>query len=258
MSDTTSKTEADGHGEPGVGELIRARVGLVVTLGLVGAVAGFAGSELSSATVYEAEAVMFHQESPVSAALTNNQWTQAPPTNPQLANSAGVDNVDPIAKAAGEELGVPADDVLDVVHIEPDLEMERVYVYGVDSDPEVAAEYANAFAGAFQAKVEAFDAAEIETALQRARNTLAELPPDLVRARPGKDLNDQIERLQALRITGTDRVKVIREANVPDEPEASGLPIRATLAGGLAGLLLGVAVACWPLVRRGRDADAGP
>lgn len=257
MSAETNETPAGQAGGPGIWNLIRARIGLIAVLGIVGAVAGYAGSELSSATVYEAEALMFHQESPVSAGLTNSQWVQAPPTNPERERSATVDNLDPTAAATARELDTDSDEVLDVVHIEPDLEQERIYVYGTDPDPERAAEYANAFADNFERLAEAFDEREIRTALGRARRTLDQLPPDLLSARPGKDLNDQMDRLRALQITGTDRIRVIRAARVPDEPKAAGLPLRATIAGGLAGILLGLAVACWPLVRRSRDADAG-
>jgi uncharacterized protein involved in exopolysaccharide biosynthesis len=255
MSEATD-TKAEQAGGPGVSALIRARIWLIAALGGVGAIAGFAGSELSASTEYEAEAVMFFQDSPVSAALTNSQWTVTPATNPQLGRSVSPENVDPAAEAAAEELGVEEGDVLDIVHVEPDLEEERVYVYGVDSDPEVAAEYVNAFTDAFLAKAEAYDRAEIDRGLKRARATLEELPPELLAARPGKDVQDQIDRLLAVQITGTDRVAVIREAEAPSEPEASGLPLRATVAGGLAGVLLGLAIACWPLVRRGRGPEA--
>jgi capsular polysaccharide biosynthesis protein len=255
MSEATH-TEPGQNGSPGAKELIRARIWLILALGAIGAVAGFAGSELSSSTEYEAEAVMFHQESPVSASLTNNQWVQAPATNPQRERSATVDNLDPTANAAAQVLGTSPDEVLDVVHIEPDLEQERIYVYGVDADADRAATYANTFAEQFERKAEAFDQIEIKVALARSEQTLAELTPELLAKRPGKDVRDQIARLEALQITGTDRIHVIREAKVPTEPAASGLPLRATLAGGLAGILLGLAIACWPLVRRGDTATS--
>jgi capsular polysaccharide biosynthesis protein len=239
--------------EPSVRELIRARLGLILALGAIGAVAGFAGAELVGSDKYETEAVMFFQESPVSAALTNSQWVQTPATNPELGDSATVENQKPIFEATAEELDVDEGAVRDVIGVEPDLEEERVIIVATDSDPDRAAEYANAFATTFVAEAEEFDESEIEAALERSEATLEELPPDLVRSRPGKDVRDQIARLKALEVTGTDRIDVLERAEVPDEPVAS-IAWRSVITGGLAGLLLGLAIACWPLLRRSRDA----
>lgn len=228
-----------------------ARAPLIVGLALVGAAAAFLGSSLSN-DIYEARAVMLIKETPVDARLINGAFEQAPATNPRRMRSATVDNLKPAARQAASDLGdgVSADDVLATVRLEPDLEKERAYLYGEDSDPELAASYANAMAAGFEKAAASFDQREIATALTSARSALRMLPPNLRRSRGGKDIRDQIARLRSAAVLGTDRVLVLRRAKIPDGPKASDSPARAAVAGGVGGALIGIVFALAPLLRR--------
>ena len=210
---------------------------LAITLlgGLLGIVAALAAPER-----YRASAELLIRDSQLSArafegpAVIEGQ----PPLMPDTI--VGLLELDQTAGRAAKELdGLTEDEVSDAVEFDRGVGPELIAVTAEDSDPETAAEIANAVTAAFVAfRREAYQDVDA-TATAAVEAELRGLDPDQAQGSEGMALRRQLRELKTLTLLETGDVEIAAPAEVPDGPVASGV-LRNGIVGGIAGFVAGV------------------
>jgi capsular exopolysaccharide synthesis family protein len=153
-----------------------------------------------------------------------------------------------VAERAAAEIGegVTAGEVRSSTEFDANEDADLIEVEATSSEPETAARIANGFAMAFVAFRRGTDRQEVLAAQRRIQRQLDAQPtatetqttPDASRAR----LQARADELQALADLQTGGVSIVERASEPGSP-SSPRPLRNTLIGGFAGLLLGLSLA---------------
>ena len=153
-----------------------------------------------------------------------------------------------VRTAEGADVTDSAAEVDEAVTVSPGAGAGLVEVTAADETADGAAALANAYAEAYNAERRDQNRAEVERARRAIERQLSSLPPGddgELAGRLREDLGD-LDTLAALQTSDAD---VVDEA-LPPSSAASPKPLRDAIAGGLAGLVLGL-LAAFALERSG-------
>jgi Mrp family chromosome partitioning ATPase len=172
-----------------IGSLWRFRY-LVLTLSLLGGVAGFVSAQLQT-PIYEASTRMY-VAAPEATAVFNQQGTDLERHIPQEVQRLTSSTV---LEAVADRLddGETAVDIREQVEVEGDIELATLSVAARDTSPERAAEVANAVADAYQEDVRATQQRRVERATEELDQSAEELEEqiDALLAEAPGDIGDE-------------------------------------------------------------------
>ena len=240
--------------------VIRRRLPLIAALTLAGALVALAIS-LSQDDVYTAETTMLSRDQGLDDRISNSPVLKLQ-TDDSLgaATDASLADLDEVAAKTGEELGMSRPEVSNSVSVTTDPEASLIMVEADAGTPENAAELANTYA-------QSFILLRQEDDLRAAKDALGGLRAAYERAR-GKDesrealetIEKQIRQVEIYGALQTGNVEQVETAVPPTSASAPRTAINV-VAGGLAGLLIGVGAALLgdrirPRFRSPRDAES--
>jgi succinoglycan biosynthesis transport protein ExoP len=145
-----------------------------------------------------------------------------------------------VASAAAKLMKHPpasSGSLLGEISVSPDADTGFLTITATDPDPARAAEVANAFAGAIAGNQAAQANSQIDGLIHRLQDQISKLP----QGDPGRtDLSSQLQRLRALRATGSNPSAAIIEKAVPSSTPVNHKTRRAIELGLVIALLLGI------------------
>jgi succinoglycan biosynthesis transport protein ExoP len=229
----------------GVFEVIGRRWRLILACALIaGGVA--LGYSLLQEKTYEATAnVLFR----ATSASSEEDPTRAAGTNENLVTLGDAEE-----RTSEAMDGFTESDVSDAVEVTPVGVSNIVSITATDSDPEVAAELANAYADSFIASRRESLERLADGDLESLEQEYAQLSEELRRGPQGRQLQKKIGDVKSEQVEIDNAYEITAEADVPDS--AAGPNVAVNTALGLAlGFLLGFAIALTAERLRGQRAD---
>jgi succinoglycan biosynthesis transport protein ExoP len=229
----------------GVFEVLSRRWRLILACALIAGGAALAYSLIQEKT-YEATASLLFRATSASA---EEDPTRAAGTNENLVTLGDAEE-----RTAEMLEGFTESEVSDAVEVTPVGVSNIVSITATDSDPEVAAELANAYGEAFiQSRREA-DTERLQSDREALEAEYAELDAELQRGPQGRALQRNIGEVKADEAEVDNAFEFASEADVPDS--AAGPKVVVNTVLGLAlGFLLGFAIALTAERLRGHRAD---
>jgi capsular exopolysaccharide synthesis family protein len=138
--------------------------------------------------------------------------------------------------------GITTDDVERAVSAAAQGQSDIITVLATDHSPPLAARIANTYAQQFILLRQAADRAKIKQGEELLLENYRSLSP-LERQGPrGRDIQQQLDKLQTLASIQTGNAELSQPADIPTSP-SSPKPVRNGILGGLLGLLLGIGAA---------------
>lgn len=230
--------------------LIRRRLGLILGAGALLAAIVF-GVSLTKPDRYEATSVLLFRDSGLDLQILGRPNPSGGDRVLDPDTNVGLASLDVIASRARRQLAQAdptAAGSIDRIEVREGAGPELVEITAASESPAAAAAAANAYAEAFiefrvSSSREAF---ERTRAVVRAELQAGGEAPD---SQTATRLRQQLTDLRSLELLQTGDVELVERADVPSSP--TGLsPLRKGVLGGLAGLLVGLALA---LVVEGAD-----
>ena len=233
-----------GH-HSGVFEIVSRRWRLILACTLIAGGAALAYSLIQEKT-YEATASLLFR---ATEASSEEDPTRAAGTNENLVTLGDAE------ERTSERLdGFTESEVSDAVEVTPVGVSNIVSITATDSDPEVAAELANAYGESFIESRRASDDQRLNDDLRSLEEQYAELSAELRRGPQGRQLQKKIGDVKSEQVELDNAYEIASEADVPDS--AAGPKVVVNTVLGLAlGFLLGFAIALTSERLRGTRAD---
>jgi non-specific protein-tyrosine kinase len=212
---------------------------IIVSAVVVATGVAIASQELTE-DAYEASAsVVFGAPSLSDAALQVDRDTADPEreaaTQVLIAESEEVG----AGVRASEGLRATPQQLLAAIDVEAEENANVLRITARQSDAESAARLANAFAEEYIAFKARSEVQSIRSAEEDLNRQLDALPPDAVER---TDLQQSLQRLQALRAVATGDARIIGSATPPSEPAGLGR-LKTGILGAIIGLAVGLSVA---------------
>lgn len=239
--------------------IVGRRLPLIAALTIVAALVALALS-LAQDDVYTAETTMLSRDQGLDDRISRTPVLKFE-TDDSLgtATNAGLADLDEVAAATGAKLGLTRTEVRDDVSVETDPEASLIVLEADAGTPEEAAELADTFA-------QTFIALRREDDIRAARDALRGLKAAYEKADDRGDSSQELKALETqmrqVEIYGalqTGNVEQVERAEVPTSTSSPRTLINV-VAGGLAGLLIGIGAALIsdrvrPRFRSRRDAE---
>jgi tyrosine-protein kinase len=259
---------SERHSEEGIGlgaflDVLRRRIGWILGALLLTA-GGALGFSLLQDEEYSASASVLSQSANLNQLFDSSLETRGSTPEREAATNLALATQDVIARRAARRLGrqgnTDAADAVSKVEVTAQGESNLIDIKTTASDPEDAALAANAFAREYVSYRRDADRAQIRRAQRVVRRELNRLTAARTRGAPsspgastslqrrralGRRVRSLEERSGDLRIFAslqTGNAVIVDTATPPASP-SSPKPVRNTVIGGFAGLLLGLGLA---------------
>ena len=264
----TDRRGADGMDSRALLRALRRRLGWILVFAVLAA-AGASIYSLLQDEKYKATASILPEPSSPSQVLGSDSNSPARTPERQAATNLELAGRDIVSRRAEQRLArsgdVSAADAVSSIDVASKGESDLIELEATAGSPRTAALVANTFAEEFVAFRRAADRTNIQETRRLIRGELERLVRTRRRAssderrsltRRIRTLERRVDDLGILASIQTGNALVVDRATPPDSP-SSPKPVRNTLLGGLAGLLLGIAVALTreKLDRRIRDPE---
>jgi capsular exopolysaccharide synthesis family protein len=215
----------------------------LVALGLVAGVVVAALLASSATKQYTATAELLVSPSNLPALVNGTQQTAQDTASLQLqqSNDVSLATSDPVAQRARAALGFSesAGDLADQVSASAQSSNDLIDVSAVDTDPARAAKIANGFANALVAFLNASASANLVAGQTHIESELNGLPAT---SSERSVLASALRSVIALEAVSSGGLQLVQPASVPGSPSSASVKREAVL-GGLAGLIIGLALA---------------
>lgn len=218
---------------------LRSRAWLILLLTAAVAGAGYALSDRLPRD-YEATAVLLFRDLNLAPAVFGSAVTQGNPERDAQTNVRLVE-LERVRSVAGRRFGLTAEGVSEAISVVPEGESDLISITATSSKARRASRLANAVANAALDLRREQVVGQIEDAERRLRDEVENVPEGTTRSER-RQRRRELANLGLLRSIQTGGVELAQEAEVPRSPEEADRTQVAVL-GGLAGFLLGVAIA---------------
>ena len=170
--------------------------------------------------------------------VTDNDPTREAATNIRLVS------LDAVAERAAGKLddGLSATQISSEANIAASGDSNLASIKATDTDPQRAADIANAFATAYVAFRRDADQHKVAEARKQVERDYAKLDPTAQAGQEGASLPRQMSQLSTLEALQTGNAEVVQQAEVPTAP-SSPTPFRDAFLAGILGLFLGLGMA---------------
>ena len=220
---------------------VRRRAPLIIAVALAVAAGGFIYSLLAEKT-YTAEATVLARDPNFAQRAFGSKVLLTQPQAPTPFKEAKLAELEEVAGRAAAKLGADGpspSEIRDAVDVVTDADSSVLTVQAEWSTPQTAASIANAYAAAIVATRREANVAVIERARATAEQQLSKLDSGSPEAAQLQQTLAELETFEALQ---TGDVEQVHRAAAPADP-SSPRTLTNTVGGGVAGLLLGIALA---------------
>lgn len=224
-----------------LGGILRRRLWLVIVSIIVGVVVPLVFSN-SQQKQYQSTAVLLFRQVLLDIQLTGTPLS-LPSSDPAIESATDVGLIDQlnVRQGAAQQLGPPytADNLKPNIDIAPQGKSNLVGIKATANSPDEAARIANTVANEYLRVASQQTVSQIVTAEDRVRS---QINARKLTSTQREALQNALTKLSVLSSLGPQNVHLVQPAVPPDTP-SSPKPVRNAVIGGLAGLLLGLALA---------------
>lgn len=215
-----------------------------MTAAVVIAVAAAVAISLLLTPQYRATAQIMRQQTNLDRALFGTQIFELSDVQRELQTGATMVKKREVAEKVKEQLGwqQSIEALLEMVSVSPSGQTNLIDITAVSSDPQTAADVANAFAAYFIEYRREVDRGIVESARKTIQDELGRLSPADARSQKGIMLAEKVGSLQILEEMQTGGYEEAQTAEIPASPYRPRLVLNITLAL-LGGLLLATVLA---------------